>query len=74
MAGKTLRVGDRVRWQSGRGTAEGRIVGIATESGKIGDFVYDASRDFPRYIVETDEGKRAAHRPEALSRPQHPQS
>ncbi|HWS99320.1 MAG TPA: DUF2945 domain-containing protein [Pyrinomonadaceae bacterium] len=70
MANITLRVGDRVRWQSGGRLTEGRVIKIAFESGRIGDFVYDASRDFPRYIVETDEGHRAAHRPEALSRPQ----
>ncbi len=67
MGSKSFRVGDRVKWKSGGGTARGRVVGIATESGRIGDFVYDASRDYPRYIVETDEGTRAAHRAEALS-------
>lgn len=57
-----------MNWRSGGGVSEGRVVEIATESGSIGDFVYDASRDFPRYIVETNEGKRAAHRAEALTR------
>ena len=71
MAKKTFRVGERVNWQSGGGTAEGRVVGIATESGRFGDFVYDASKEAPRYIVETDEGKRGAHRPEALSPARH---
>ena len=70
MANITLRVGDRVRWQSGARLLEGRVVKVAFESGRIGDFVYDASRDFPRYIVETDEGSRAARRAEELSRPQ----
>jgi hypothetical protein len=70
MAGKTFSIGDRVNWNSGGGTARGKVVGIATCSGRIDDFVYDASREHPRYIVETDEGKRAAHRPEALSRSQ----
>lgn len=67
MARKTFQVGERVNWQSGGGTARGRVVGVATESGRIGDFVYDASEDSPRYIVETDEGRRAAHRAGALS-------
>ena len=72
MANTTLRIGDRVVWKSGTRTAEGRVVKIAFESGRMGDFVYDASRDFPRYIVETDEGNRAAHRAEALSRAPQP--
>ena len=70
MASKILQIGDRVRWKSGGGTAEGKVVKIAWESGRIGDFVYNASRDNPRYIVETDEGKRAAHHAEVLSRSQ----
>lgn len=67
MASKTFHIGDRVNWSSGGGTAGGRVVGIATESGRIGDFVYNASKEDPRYIVETDEGRRAVHRAEALS-------
>lgn len=70
MASKTFQIGDRVNWSSGGGTTGGKIVGIVTESGRIGDFVYDASREHPRYIIETDEGKRAAHRAEALIRSQ----
>ncbi|HJU54255.1 MAG TPA: DUF2945 domain-containing protein [Pyrinomonadaceae bacterium] len=70
MANMTLRVGDRVRWMSGGRMAEGQVVKIAFESGRMGDFVYDASREDPRYIIETDEGRRAAHRAEALSRAQ----
>lgn len=65
---QTLQVGDHVRWKCGGGTAEGQVVSIAFESGRIGDYVYDASREHPRYIVETAEGKLAAHRAEALSR------
>ncbi len=68
MASNILQIGDRVIWQSGGDIAEGRVVNIAFESGRIGDFVYNASREYPRYIVETDDGKRAAHRAEALSR------
>lgn len=67
MANTAFRVGDRVKWESRSGTAEGQIVSVATESGCIGDLVYDASKDYPRYIVETGEGKRDAHRPVALS-------
>jgi len=70
MADETFQIGDRVSWQSGVGTAFGRVVRVATESGRVGDFVYNASKEDPRYIVETDEGRRAAHRAEALSRAQ----
>lgn len=66
MAKANFKVGDHVKWESGGREAVGRVVHVATQSGRVGDFVYDASERFPRYIVETDEGRQAAHRPEAL--------
>ncbi|MBA3715486.1 MAG: DUF2945 domain-containing protein [Pyrinomonadaceae bacterium] len=64
-AGKTeqrFKVGDRVRWDSSSGESIGKIVKVATTGGRIKDFEYTASKDDPRYIVETDEGKHAAHK------------
>ena len=68
MADGEFKVGECVKWKSGRGTAVGRVVRVATESGRLKDFVYAASEDDPRYIVETDQGQRAAHRADALDR------
>ncbi|MBA3765661.1 MAG: DUF2945 domain-containing protein [Acidobacteria bacterium] len=50
-----FQVGDYVQWKrgGGSGTDEGKVVRIATESGRTGDFVYNASKEFPRYIIET---------------------
>ena len=49
------------------GTApEGKIVRVAHASGSIKGFHYKASVDDPRYIVETAEGKQAAHKAEEL--------
>ncbi len=42
------------------------MVEVATKDGSIGDFEYKASDDDPRYIVETEDGKRAAHKGSAL--------
>jgi hypothetical protein len=61
-----FKVGDRVKWDSSGGQAEGKVVRIARASGSIKGFKYKASTDDPRYIVETDEGKHAAHKDEAL--------
>jgi hypothetical protein len=58
--------GDRVTWDSSGGKAEGKVVKKATTDGKIKDFEYKASKDEPKYIVETEEGKQAAHKPEEL--------
>lgn len=66
MAKRKLKVGDRVKWDSSGGEAEGKIVRVAHTSGSIKNFKYKASADDPRYIVETDEGKHAAHKGEEL--------
>ena len=63
-----FKVGDKVKWHSHGGAAHGKIVKIAHEDGHIEDFDYKASKDDPRYIVETDEGKRAAHKADALEK------
>ena len=51
-----------MQWDSSGGAATGRVVKVARKSGKIKDFAYRASADDPRYSVETDEGKQAAHK------------
>lgn len=68
MAERKFKVGDRVNWDSSGGKAEGKIVKVARTSGSVKGFEYKASADDPRYIVETDEGKRAAHKAEELRR------
>lgn len=68
MAERKLKVGDRVKWDSSGGQAEGKIVRVARASGSIKGFKYKASSDDPRYIVETDEGKHAAHKAGELHR------
>lgn len=65
---KTLKAGDKVSWKSHGGTATGKVVKKITSPTHIKDHKVAASKDNPEYIVETDEGKRAAHKPEALSR------
>ncbi|HYF60640.1 MAG TPA: DUF2945 domain-containing protein [Burkholderiaceae bacterium] len=62
----TPKVGDRVTWRWSGGRAEGRVVEIAREPGTIKGFHYKASQDDPRWIVETDDGRRAAHKADAL--------
>lgn len=64
----TFKKGDRVAWDSSGGTASGKVVKKATTDGKIKDFEYKASKDDPKYIVETDEGKQAAHKPGELKK------
>ncbi|BBC73445.1 conserved hypothetical protein [Altererythrobacter sp. B11] len=65
---KDLKAGDAVRWNSHGGEAHGKVVKKVTSPTKIKSHKVAASRDNPEFIVETDEGKRAAHKPGALRR------
>jgi hypothetical protein len=64
----TLSKGDRVRWKSHGGEAHGKVVKKQTTATRIKGHKVAASRDNPQLIVETDDGKRAAHKPAALTR------
>lgn len=61
---------DRVEWHSSGGTSVGKVVRKLTEPTDIQDFHIAASKDDPRYLVESNaSGKQAAHKPEALKLP-----
>lgn len=65
---RELRPGDRVRWSSHGGEAHGKVVRKQTSRTRIKGHEVAASKDAPQFIVETDDGKRAAHKPGALKR------
>jgi len=58
--------GDRVAWKSHGGEAHGKVVRKQVSATRIKGHKVAASKDHPQFIVETDGGKRAAHKPEAL--------
>jgi len=60
--------GDKVTWNSHGGQAHGKVVKKLTSPMQIKGHKVAASRDDPEFLVETDEGKRAAHKPGALKR------
>jgi uncharacterized protein YijF (DUF1287 family) len=63
-----FKAGDKVTWKSHGGEAHGKIVKKQTSATQIKGHKVAASKDNPQFIVETDEGKRAAHKPDALSK------
>lgn len=65
---KDLKQGDAVRWNSHGGEAHGHVVRKITTPTQIKGHKVAASKDNPEFIVETEEGKRAAHKPGALRR------
>ena len=65
---KDLKAGDKVGWNSSGGHSTGKVVKKLTSPMKIKGHKVAASKDNPEYLVETENGKRAAHKPEALSK------
>jgi len=58
--------GDRVAWKSHGGEAHGKVVRKQTSKTRIKGHKVAASKAHPQFIVETDDGKRAAHKADAL--------
>ena len=65
---KTLKTGDHVSWKSHGGKAEGKVVRKLTSPTTIKSHNVSASKDNPEYLVETAEGKQAAHKAGALTK------
>ena len=65
---KKLKAGDKVSWSSHGGTAKGKVVKKVTSPMTIKGHKVAASKDNAEYLVETDEGKRAAHKAGSLKK------
>lgn len=61
-------IGDKVSWKSHSSTAHGKVVKKQTTPTAIKGHKVAASKDNPQFIVETDEGKKAAHKADALTK------
>jgi hypothetical protein len=59
---------DKVSWKSHGGEAHGKVVRKQTEPTRIKGHKVAASPENPQFIVETEDGKRAAHKPGALTK------
>jgi hypothetical protein len=60
--------GDKVEWNSHGGTAEGEVKRKITSDMKIKGHQVRASEDDPQYLVESDNGGKAAHKASALKK------
>lgn len=63
---KQLKKGDEVSWKSRGGTAHGTVEKKVTSTTKVSGHTVKATPDDPQYIVESDKGGKAAHKPTAL--------
>ncbi len=62
------KAGTKVSWKSHGGEAHGKVVKKVTSPTHIKGHKVAASKDEPQFIVETEDGKRAAHKAQALSK------
>ena len=60
--------GDKVTWKSHGGEAHGKVVKKQTSDTTIKGHQVRASADDPQYIVESDNGGKAAHKASALKK------
>jgi hypothetical protein len=63
-----FKAGDEVTWQSHGGTAHGKVEKKQTSDTKIKSHTVRASKDDPQFIVKSDNGGKAAHKPSALKK------
>ncbi len=63
---KAPKTGDAVSWNSHSGRANGKVIKKLTSPMEIKGHHVAASPDNPEFLVETQDGKRAAHKAGAL--------
>lgn len=65
---ETFKAGDKVEWQTSQGKTTGTIKKKLTAPMKIKGHEVAASKEHPEYLVETESGALAAHKPESLKK------
>ena len=69
----SIRIGDRVSWDTSQGRTQGRVVERRTKSFQFAMQRFTASEDEPMFIVESEKtGAQAAHAASALRRLKSP--
>jgi hypothetical protein len=63
-----FRKGDKVSWSSHGGTATGEVIRKISSDTEAGGRTVRADKDAPQYLVRSDNGGEAVHKPDALRR------
>jgi hypothetical protein len=63
-----LKKGDAVTWKSHGGTARGTVEKTITATTHFKGHTAKATKDDPQYVVESDNGGKAAHKAGALKK------
>jgi hypothetical protein len=66
---KSLKAGDKVKWDTPQGETHGKVVKKVTSTAKAGGHTAKATKDDPQYRVKSDKsGKEAIHKPDELKK------
>ena len=68
MAGEDFTKGDSVTWKSHGGEATGTVQKKITSDTEAGGRKVKASKDEPQYLVKSEHGGEAVHKPSALKK------
>ena len=63
-----FKAGDKVEWASSGGHSVGKVVKKLTKPTAIKGHKVAASTDNPEFLVKSDKGSEAAHKPAALKK------
>jgi hypothetical protein len=64
---KSFKKGDKVEWDTSQGETHGKVVKVQTSGTSIKGHKVAASKEDPRYIVQSDKsGNKAAHKADEL--------
>ncbi|MDT7951970.1 MAG: DUF2945 domain-containing protein [Acetobacteraceae bacterium] len=64
-----VKAGDKVKWNTSGGETHGTVEKKVTSETKIKGHVAEATKEDPQFVVKSDKsGKKAVHKPEALSK------
>ncbi len=65
---ETFKKGDKVEWKSHGSKAEGKVEQKITSETEAGGRKVKASKEEPQYLVRSESGGEAVHKPGALKR------
>lgn len=63
-----LKKGDKVSWNTSQGRTKGTVKKKVTSETNVEGHTAKASKDNPEYVVESESGKQAVHKPSALKK------
>ena len=63
-----LKAGDKVEWDSAGGHSKGKVVKKLTATAKVKGHVAKATSDDPQFLVKSESGGEAIHKPDALKK------